>query len=94
MTTISRKYETYTELETLNSMVPIWKRDKKDVKPEEYNEFYKSKFMDYSDPLRVITSRTEGTATYTALLFVPARRRMITTPRSTKRVWPCMLPAL
>ena len=65
------EYETYTELETLNSMVPIWKRDKKDVKPEEYNEFYKSKFMDYSDPLRVITSRTEGTATYTALLVVP-----------------------
>ena len=54
-------------------MVPIWKRDKKDVKPEEYNEFYKNKFMDYSDPLRVITSRTEGTATYTALLFVPGR---------------------
>ena len=67
------EYETYTELETLNSMVPIWKRDKKDVKPEEYNEFYKSKFMDYSDPLRVITSRTEGTATYTALLFVPGQ---------------------
>ena len=67
------EWETYTELETLNSMVPIWKRDKKDVKPEEYNEFYKSKFMDYSDPLRVITSRTEGTATYTALLFVPGQ---------------------
>jgi len=67
------EYETYTEDETLNSMVPIWKRDKKDVKPEEYNEFYKSKFMDYSDPLRVITSRTEGTATYTALLFVPGQ---------------------
>ena len=55
-------------------MVPIWKRDKKDVKPEEYNEFYKSKFMDYSDPLRVITSRTEGTANYSALLFVPSHR--------------------
>ena len=67
------EYETYTELETLNSMVPIWKRDKKDVKPEEYNEFYKNKFMDYTDPLRVITSRTEGTATYTALLFIPGQ---------------------
>ena len=65
------EYETYTETETLNSMVPIWKRDKKDVKDEDYNEFYKSKFADYTDPLRVITSRTEGTATYTALLFVP-----------------------
>ena len=67
------EYETYTELETLNSMVPIWKRPKNEVKDEDYNEFYKNKFMDYSDPLRVITSRTEGTATYTALLFVPGR---------------------
>ena len=67
------EYETYTELETLNSMVPIWKRNKSEVKEEDYNEFYKSKFMDYSDPLRVITSRTEGTATYTALLFIPGR---------------------
>ena len=65
--------ENYTELETLNSMVPIWKRPKSEVKDEDYNEFYKNKFMDYSDPLRVITSRTEGTATYTALLFVPGR---------------------
>ena len=67
------EYETYTELETLNSMVPIWKRPKSEVKDEDYNEFYKNKFMDYSDPLRVITSRTAGTATYTALLFVPGR---------------------
>ena len=65
------EYETYTELETLNSMVPIWKRPKSEVKDEDYNEFYKNKFMDYTDPLRVITSRTEGTATYTALLFIP-----------------------
>lgn len=67
------EYETYTELETLNSMVPLWKRDKKDVTPEEYNEFYKAKFFDYTDPARVITSRTEGTATYNALLFIPGR---------------------
>ena len=65
------EYETYTEDETLNSMVPIWKRPKNEVKDEDYNEFYKNKFMDYTDPLRVITSRTEGTATYTALLFIP-----------------------
>ena len=65
------EWETYTELETLNSMVPIWKRPKNEVKGEDYNEFYKNKFMDYTDPLRVITSRTEGTATYTALLFIP-----------------------
>lgn len=67
------EYETYTELETINSMVPIWKRNKKDVEEKDYNEFYKSRFNDYSDPLRVITSRTEGTATYTALLFIPGR---------------------
>lgn len=88
------EYETYTELETLNSMVPIWKRPKNEVKDEDYNEFYKNKFMDYTDPLRVITSRTEGTATYTALLFIPARPRTTTTPRSTRRVWRCMPPAL
>jgi len=67
------EYETYTELETLNSMVPLWKRDKKDVKPEEYNAFYKNKFFDFTDPARVIVSRTEGTATYNALLFIPGR---------------------
>ncbi len=54
-------------------MVPIWKRQKNEVKDEEYNEFYKNKFMDYTDPLRVIASRTEGTANYTALLFVPGQ---------------------
>ncbi len=67
------EYETYTELETLNSMVPIWKKQKSEVTDEEYNEFYKSKFHDYSDPARVIVSRTEGTANYNALLFVPDR---------------------
>ena len=67
------EYESYIETETLNSMVPLWKRDKKEVKDEDYNEFYKSKFNDYTDPLRVITSKTEGTATYTAMLFVPGR---------------------
>ena len=67
------EYEEYTELETLNSMVPLWKRSKEEVKPEEYNQFYKEKFFDYTDPARVITSRTEGTATYNALLFIPGR---------------------
>ena len=66
------EFESYTELETLNSMVPIWKKNKSEVKNEEYNEFYKSKFYDYTDPARVITSRTEGTATYNALLFIPS----------------------
>ena len=67
------EYETYTEDETLNSMVPIWKRDKKKVKDEEYAQFYKDKFGDYSDPARVIQCKTEGTATFNALLFIPSR---------------------
>ena len=68
------EWETYTELETLNSMVPIWKKQKSEVTDEEYNSFYKDKFNDYSDPARVIVSRTEGTANYNALLFVPSHR--------------------
>ncbi len=68
------EWEEYTELETLNSMVPIWKKQKSEVSDEEYNEFYKSRFGDYADPARVIVSRTEGTANYNALLFVPGHR--------------------
>ena len=68
------EWETYTELETLNSMVPIWKKQKSEVTDEEYASFYKDKFNDYSDPARVIVSRTEGTANYNALLFVPSHR--------------------
>lgn len=66
------EYESYTEDETLNSMVPIWKREKKDVSSEEYAQFYREKFSDYSEPARVIQTRTEGTATFRALLFVPS----------------------
>ena len=68
------EWETYTELETLNSMVPIWKKQKSEVTDEEYASFYKDKFNDYADPARVIVSRTEGTANYNALLFVPSHR--------------------
>ena len=68
------EWETYTELETLNSMVPIWKKQKSEVTDEEYASFYKDKFNDYTDPARVIVSRTEGTANYNALLFVPSHR--------------------
>ena len=68
------EWETYTELETLNSMIPIWKKQKSEVTDEEYNSFYKDKFGDYADPARVIVSRTEGTANYNALLFVPSHR--------------------
>ena len=65
------EYETYTEEETLNSMVPIWQRRKSSVKPEEYNKFYRDKFHDYADPQRVITVSAEGAVTYKALLFIP-----------------------
>ena len=67
------EYETYTEVETLNSMVPIWRKNKSELKPEDYNQFYKEKFFDYQDPLAVIHSSTEGAATYDALLFIPSR---------------------
>ena len=66
------EWESYTEVETLNSMVPIWKKMKSEVTDETYNEFYKSRFYDMKDPARVITSRTEGSANYNALLFIPA----------------------
>lgn len=57
--------------ETLNSMLPIWRRSKSELKAEDYNEFYKSKFMDYNDPVAVIHSKTEGQATFDALMFIP-----------------------
>ena len=66
------EYETYTELETLNSMIPLWKRNKKDVTDEEYNNFYKDRFMDYSDPSAVIISNVEGAISYNSLLFIPS----------------------
>ncbi|CAB1239468.1 class III heat-shock protein (ATP-dependent molecular chaperone HSP90) [Ruminococcaceae bacterium BL-4] len=66
------EYETYTELETLNSMVPIWRKNKNEVTNEEYEQFYRDKFFDYEKPLKIIRSSTEGTATYDALLFIPS----------------------
>ncbi|MGI6255789.1 MAG: molecular chaperone HtpG [Acutalibacter sp.] len=65
------EYETHTEVETLNSMTPIWKKSKSEVTDEEMNAFYKEKFYDWQDPLKVIRTSTEGAATYTALLFIP-----------------------
>ena len=70
------EFETYTETETLNSMVPIWRKNKSEVTDEEYNNFYKEKFMDWQDPIRVIRTHAEGTATYDALLFIPAKAPM------------------
>ena len=65
------EYETHTEVETLNSMTPIWKKSKSEVTDEELNAFYKEKFYDWQDPIKVIRTSTEGAATYTALLFIP-----------------------
>ena len=66
-------YESVSELETLNSMVPLWRKNKSELTDEDYHTFYKDKFFDHEDPARVIHSATEGVATYNALLFVPAR---------------------
>ncbi len=70
------EYEHYTENVTLNSQVPIWKKRKSEVSDEDYNSFYKEKFMDWEDPLKVIYTSVEGTATYNALLFIPAKAPM------------------
>ncbi|QAT50137.1 molecular chaperone HtpG [Caproiciproducens sp. NJN-50] len=67
------EYESYTEEETLNSMVPIWRKNKNEITKEQYNQFYKDKFADYEDPARVIHMYTEGTATFHALMYLPAR---------------------
>ena len=61
------------EVETLNSMIPLWKKKKSDIKEEEYNEFYKSKFNDWEDPQKVIHYNVEGNISYTALLYIPSR---------------------
>ena len=66
------EFENYTELETVNSMVPIWKRKKQDVTDEEYNEFYKTDFHDFEDPLRTLSLHAEGTLTYDALMYLPS----------------------
>lgn len=67
------EYEDYTEIETLNSMVPIWRKNKSELKDEDYNQFYQEKFYDYTAPLLHIHSKTEGTATYNSLLYIPAK---------------------
>ena len=67
------EYEDYQEMETLNSMVPIWQRNKKDVTEEEYEGFYREKFYDYNKPLRTIHVNAEGTVSYKALLYIPSK---------------------
>jgi len=67
------EYETVREVETLNSMVPLWQRSRKEITEEEYNQFYKDKFFDFEDPLTTIHISVEGNVTYKAMLFVPSR---------------------
>ena len=69
----SDEYESYMELETLNSMVPIWQRAKKDVTEEEYETFYREKFFDYNKPLRTIHTSAEGSVSFKALMYVPSK---------------------
>lgn len=61
----------YTEIETLNSMVPIWKRSASEVSEDDYRAFYRDRFYDFEAPAKIITQKSEGTATYTALMFIP-----------------------
>lgn len=68
----SDEYETYKEVITLNSMIPLWKKDKKDITDEEYNNFYSDKFFDYSPPLKKMHFKIEGNVSYDALLFIPS----------------------
>ena len=69
----SDEFEEVKEIQTLNSMEPIWKKNKAELTDEDYNEFYKSKFHDFVDPIARIHSKTEGTATYNALIFIPKK---------------------
>ena len=68
----SDEYETVQEDETLNSMIPIWRKSPSEVSEEDYANYYKEKFNDYEDPIKVIRQKTEGSADYTALLFIPS----------------------
>ncbi len=81
----SDEYESYMEEDTLNSMVPIWQRSKKDVTDEEYDSFYREKFFDYQKPLRVIHSSAEGTVSFKALLYIPGKAPMDFYSRDFKR---------
>lgn len=68
----SDEYETYTEVETINSMVPLWKRQKSELTESDYNNFYTDRFSDYEAPLRTIHTSAEGAVSYNALLFIPS----------------------
>ncbi len=79
------EYESYTAEDTLNSMIPLWHRAKKDVTEEEYTRFYREKFMDYAKPLRTVHFSTEGTVSYKALLYVPGKAPFVFYSKDFKR---------
>ncbi len=66
------EYESHIETETINSMIPLWKKNKNEIKEEEYHQFYHEKYMDYEDPLQVIHTSVEGQISYHALLYIPS----------------------
>lgn len=68
-----KEYEDYTEDETLNSMIPIWKKSKSDLSDDDYNNFYKEKFYDFENPIKTIHTSTDGIISYTALMYIPSR---------------------
>lgn len=70
------KSEKVKELQTINSMTPIWKKNKKDIKSEDYDDFYMQEYYDYSKPLKTIHYKVEGNTSYTALLYIPSQRPM------------------
>ena len=79
------EYEDYTEVETINSMIPIWKRSKSEVTDEEYNEFYKTDFHDFTDPARTFSIHAEGALSYDALLFIPGSAPYDLANRTSKK---------
>lgn len=70
------EYKEETAVETLNSMVPLWRKNKNEITPEEYNDYYKAKFFDYHDPLDVIHFKSEGTATFDSIIYIPSAAPM------------------
>lgn len=70
---VPAEYESYTETETINSMVPIWKKQKNELNQEDYDNFYKEKYFDFTNPCLTIHSKTEGAVTYSSLMFVPSK---------------------
>ena len=68
----TKEFDEHTEIETLNDMIPLWKKSKSSIKEEDYNNFYKDKFNDYEDPQRVIHTSAEGLVSFNSLLFIPS----------------------